>query len=225
MIRAMTVFRPLRLYGVLFSSLAVVILVALLIPAGESVLTRMAYGWMAGVAVFIAATLIRMAIAQDADAIRRRAAALDQTGAAVLPLSLLAATASIVVVVGEARSGGAPLRDGLLALGTVALSWTFIQLMFALHYAHAFYQQTDGAQDRGGQDRGGLIFPGETQPDYWDFLHFALIIGVACQTADVQIADRGIRRLSSVHSLTAFVFNTVIVALAVNLAVGALGAG
>ncbi|EHN77078.1 hypothetical protein SMCF_3398, partial [Streptomyces coelicoflavus ZG0656] len=32
------------------------------------------------------------------------------------------------------------------------------------------------------------------------------------------------RRLSSVHSLTAFVFNTVIVALAVNLAVGALGA-
>ena len=91
--------------------------------------------------------------------------------------------------------------------------------MFALHYAHAFYQR-----DHEGGDRGGLMFPGETQPDYWDFLHFALIIGVACQTADVQISDRGVRRLSSVHSLTAFVFNTVIVALAVNLAVGALGA-
>jgi uncharacterized membrane protein len=220
MIRTMPLFRPLRLYGVLFSSLAVVILVALLIPAGQSGLTRMAYGWIAGVAVFIAATLVRMALAEDADAIRRRAAALDQTGVAVLPLSLLAAAASIVVVVGEAQSGGFPLRNGLLALGTVALSWSFIHLMFALHYAHAFYQQGEDAEDR-----GGLIFPGETQPDYWDFLHFALIIGVACQTADVQIADRGIRRLSSVHSLTAFVFNTVIVALAVNLAVSALGAG
>jgi uncharacterized membrane protein len=216
----MSLFRPLRLYGVLFSSLGVVVLVALLIPVGESVLTRMAYGWIAGVAVFIAATLTRMALAQDANAIRRRAAALDQTGGAVLPLSLLAAVTSIVVVVGEAvQRGGSPIRDSLLALGTVALSWTFIHLIFALHYAHAFYQHGEH-----GRDRGGLIFPGETEPDYWDFLHFALTIGVASQTADVQIADRGIRRLSSVHSLTAFVFNTVILALAVNLAVGLVGA-
>ncbi|GLK48907.1 membrane protein [Brevundimonas intermedia] len=216
----MSLFRPLRLYGVLFSSLGVVVLVALLIPVGEGVLTRMAYGWIAGVAVFIAATLTRMALAQDANAIRRRAAALDQTGGAVLPLSLLAAVASIVVVVGEAvQRGGSPIRDSLLALGTVALSWTFIHLIFALHYAHAFYQHGEH-----GRDRGGLIFPGETEPDYWDFLHFALIIGVASQTADVQIADRGVRRLSSVHSLTAFVFNTVILALAVNLAVGLVGA-
>jgi uncharacterized membrane protein len=220
MIRFMSLFRPLRLYSVLFASLGVMILVTVSTPAVESALTRIAYGWIAGVAVFIAATLVRMALAQDADAIRRRAAALDQTGAAVLPLSLLAAATSIIVVIGEARAGGSPLRDGLLALATVALSWTFIHLIFALHYAHAFYQRGEG-----DQDRGGLLFPGETRPDYWDFLHFALIIGVACQTADVQIADRGIRRLSSIHSLTAFVFNTVIVALAVNLAVGGLGAG
>ncbi|MDK2747627.1 MAG: DUF1345 domain-containing protein [Brevundimonas sp.] len=219
MIRFMSLFRPLRLYGVLFSSLGVVILVTLLVPAGENALTRVAYGWIAGVAVFIAATLTRMALAQDANAIRRRAAALDQTGGAVLPLSLVAAVASIVVVVGEAvQRGGSPIRDSLLALGTVALSWTFIHLIFTLHYAHAFYQHGDH-----GKDRGGLIFPGETEPDYWDFLHFALIIGVASQTADVQIADRGIRRLSTVHSLTAFVFNTVILALAVNLAVGLVG--
>jgi uncharacterized membrane protein len=219
MIRFMSLFRPLRLYGVLFSSLGVVILVTLLVPAGENALTRVAYGWIAGVAVFIAATLTRMALAQDANAIRRRAAALDQTGGAVLPLSLVAAVASIVVVVGEAvQRGGSPIRDRLLALGTVALSWTFIHLIFTLHYAHAFYQHGDH-----GKDRGGLIFPGETEPDYWDFLHFALIIGVASQTADVQIADRGIRRLSTVHSLTAFVFNTVILALAVNLAVGLVG--
>jgi uncharacterized membrane protein len=54
-------------------------------------------------------------------------------------------------------------------------------------------------------------------------MHFALIIGVACQTADVQIADRRLRRVASIHSVTAFVFNTVILALGVNFAVSLLG--
>jgi uncharacterized membrane protein len=220
MIPSMNPIRLLRLHGILFFGLAVVIGVAVLAPAGDGMLTRLAWGWIAGVSVFIAATLVRMARAEDTDTIRRRAADLDQAGAAVLPLSLLAAVASVVVVVGEAVKGSA-VQGGLLALGTVALSWLFVHLIFALHYAHAFYQ---GAEDRKG-DRGGLLFPGEDEPDYWDFLHFSLIIGVASQTADVQIADRGLRRLSSVHSLTAFVFNTVVLALAVNLAVGLLGAG
>ena len=116
------------------------------------------------------------------------------------------------------RGGASPIVSGLLSLLTVALSWTFIQLTFALHYAHAFYRA-----DVDDQDHGGLIFPGETEPDYWDFLHFSLIIGVASQTADIQIADRKLRRLASVHSLTAFTFNTVILALTVNLMVGLLG--
>ena len=71
----MSLFRPLRLYGVLLASLGVVIAVALFTPVADDALTRTAYGWIAGVAVFIAATLARMARAQDADAIRRRAAA------------------------------------------------------------------------------------------------------------------------------------------------------
>ena len=76
----MSLFRPLRLYGVLLASLGVVIAVALFTPVADDALTRTAYGWIAGVAVFIAATLARMARAQDADAIRRRAAALEPLG-------------------------------------------------------------------------------------------------------------------------------------------------
>ena len=109
-------------------------------------------------------------------------------------------------------------------LVSVALSWCFIHLMFAQHYAHGFYAPgttASGAKSR--KARGGLLFPGEDEPDYWDFIHFSLIIGVACQTADVQIADRSLRRISSIHSVTAFVFNTVILALGVNFAVSLLG--
>lgn len=156
-----------------------------------------------------------------ADDIRRRAAALDDAGHAILPLSILAAAASVAIVIGEAATAppSEAASSAILALTTVALSWCFIHLIFAQHYAHGFY----GPAGDGTGDRGGLIFPGEDQPDYWDFIHFALVIGVASQTADIQIADRRLRRISTIHSATAFVFNTVIVALGVNFAINLLG--
>lgn len=183
--------------------------------------SRLVLGWDAGVAVFLIGTLVLVTRHNTPDRIRARAAALDEAGPAILPLALIAAAASVIGVVGEAaqaRGGPGPAPEAILALVTVALSWLFVHAIFALHYAHAFYSAGED-----GKDRGGLLFPGDQPPDYWDFLHFALIIGVASQTADVQIADKGLRRLSTVHSITAFVFNTVILALAVNLAVGLLG--
>ena len=42
---------------------------------------------------------------------------------------------------------------------------------------------------------------------------------VASQTADIEIASQRLRRLATVHSLVAFVFNTIILALAINLIV------
>lgn len=189
-------------------------------PVGGGLLSRLALGWDAGVAVFLLGTLMHVGRHNTTAQIRARAAALDEAGPAILPLALVAAVASVAVVVGEAvKSGGGTdaAAQAAVALLTVALSWLFTHVIFALHYAHRFYSADDK-----GKDRRGLLFPGGEAPDYWDFLHFALIIGVASQTADVQIADKRLRRLSSVHSVTAFLFNTVIVALAVNLAVGLL---
>ncbi len=193
-------------------------------PLGGGWLSRLALGWDVGVGLFLIESVFKLRRARSTDDIRRRAAALDQAGGAVLPLALFAALASVVVVVGEAvRVAGDTQGAGgaaVLALATVALSWTFVHLIFALHYAHAFY-----APAGKGEDQGGLAFPGGEDPDYWDFLHFSLIIGVALQTADIQILDRKLRRTVTVHSVTAFLFNTVIVALTVNLAVGLLGGG
>ncbi len=209
-------FRVLRLHGVLLAGLAAAIVIALAAPTEWRWTVRLAAGWDAGVALFLILTFLKLARTGSVEAIRARAAELDEAGVAVLPLSLLAAAASVAVVISEAASGSAGGDRGveaLLTLGTVVASWLFVHVLFGLHYAHRFYAPDDDG------DRGGLVFPGETEPDYWDFLHFALIIGVASQTADVQIADRALRRLATVHSVTAFVFNTVLVALAVNLAV------
>jgi uncharacterized membrane protein len=66
----------------------------------------------------------------------------------------------------------------------------------------------------------GLDFPGEQLPDYWDFVHFAVVIGVACATADIDFTSKALRRIGTVHSLVAFAFNTMIVALTINLLAG-----
>lgn len=218
--------RLIRLHWTLLVALAIAVLVGLLTPSDWRWPTRAALGWDTGVAFFLIVSASKMIRTRSTDEIRARAAELDDAGSAVLPLSLMAALASVAIVVGEAAS--APphqaASSAALVLTSVALSWCFIHLMFAQHYAHGFY--APGGTPAGGKSkkhRGGLLFPGEDEPDYWDFIHFSLIIGVACQTADVQISDRRLRRTSSVHSVTAFVFNTVIVALGVNFAVSLLG--
>ena len=63
----------------------------------------------------------------------------------------------------------------------------------------------------------GLQFPGGEPPDYWDFLHFAVVIGVACQTADIAFTGKNLRRIGTVHGLVAFSFNTAVLALTINL--------
>lgn len=211
--------RIFRLHLALWLGLAVMAVVALLTPGGWGWPMRLAIAWDAGVATFLLPTFVRLTRARSVTAIRARAAALDQAGEAVLPLSLLAAGASVFVIVFMAASGGKPTAGAaVLTVTTIALSWLFVQMIFALHYAHEFY--APAAKGKG--DRQGLMFPGEADADYWDFLHFALIIGVANQTADVQISSQRLRRIATVHSIVAWLFNTVILALAVNLAVNLL---
>jgi len=109
----------------------------------------------------------------------------------------------------------------ILAFATMALSWLFVHVIFALHYAHEYYAP-DPTEDEDYEDglRGGLRFPGGQDPDYWDFLHFSAIIGVASQTADIEFTSRTQRRIGTVHCLVSFVFNTVVLALTINLLAG-----
>lgn len=88
--------------------------------------------------------------------------------------------------------------------------------MFALHYAHDYYLAEDGGMP------SGLDFPGGHAPDYGDFLYLACVIGTSGQTADVSFTSRAMRRIGTVHCVLAFVFNTTILALTINIASGLL---
>jgi uncharacterized membrane protein len=102
----------------------------------------------------------------------------------------------------------------ILSLMTVVFSWSLMHTVFGLRYAHAFY----GDSDEFGQERhaGGLEFPGERSPDYFDFAYFSFVVGMTCQVSDVQITSRRMRRLTLLHSVLCFGFNTVILALLIN---------
>ncbi len=63
----------------------------------------------------------------------------------------------------------------------------------------------------------GLEFPADDLPDYWDFFYFALVLGMTFQVSDVQITARTLRRLATAHGLLGFLFNTVSIALTVNI--------
>ena len=69
----------------------------------------------------------------------------------------------------------------------------------------------------------GLLFPGgQPDPDYWDFLYFSFVVGMTCQVSDVQVATRFWRRLVLTHGIVSFLFNTVVLALCINLLAGQL---
>ena len=178
--------------------------------------TSLLLGWDTLAAGFLGATVVGMIRTGPAQ-IRARAAKQDEGGGVILAVVLVACVVSMAAIgaelsIAKGEQGWVKAGRIALAFGTVALSWTMVQVVFALHYAHGFY-----SQGVGGKDAGGLKFPGAGEPDDWDFLHFSMVIGAAAQTADIAFTSKPLRRLGTVHSLIAFVFNTLIVALTINL--------
>jgi uncharacterized membrane protein len=175
--------------------------------------TRFLVGWDLGVAVYLALAAHMMA-SSDVHHIRRRAVEEDEGQAAILGLTVAAALVSLAAIFahlgsGAAGEGGRSAGRLLFVALTIWLSWAFIHTMFALHYAHEYYDETPG----------GLAFPGEgLEPDYWDFVYFSFTIGMASQVSDVNVTSRVIRRTVIAHGVVAFMFNVALVALTINLA-------
>ena len=181
--------------------------------------TRLLISWDVAISLYlILATW--MIMQSDTSKIRSRAAAQDEGRLAILILTTFTAIASLAAIIAElanAKEINGVLRNEHIALAgiTVLLSWTFMQTMFALHYAHEFYME------KNGKIVEGLEFPGKNHtPDYWDFIYYSFVIGTAAQTADINIISGAFRKLTTVHCMISFFFNTTILALTVNIGAG-----
>jgi uncharacterized membrane protein len=206
----------------LFSSLGCGLVAFALLPQDYSGSTRSILAWDLGVVAYLAlaATLFTT---ERADRMEADTEAQQEGEWTIFWLTLASVAFSFSAIFG-AFSGmkDAPPRSRslhvVLVAATLLLSWLMTHTTFAFRYAHEYY-----ARDAGGPDiDGGLEFPGEKRPDYFDFMYFSLVLGMTFQVSDVQISSRKLRRVATVHALLSFLFNTIILALTVNLAAGLL---
>ena len=137
----------------------------------------------------------------------------DQGRLFILTFAITAAFASLFAVVflvdmvKQTDPGHLKLYAGLSVV-TVISSWTLLHTLFTLRYGHLYYRSKPGT---------GLNFPDTQNPDYQDFAYVAFGIGMTSQVADVGPTNQRFRRLILLHSLLSFGFNTLIIALSINV--------
>jgi uncharacterized membrane protein len=205
----------------LLISLLCAVAVHFAIPASLSTTTHVLLVWNTGVLVYIALAL-QLFLTEGPEDMDDHAERQQEGEWTIFWLTVAAVIFSFVAIFGEFSNTKDPgahkgLHVGLVAV-TLFLSWLMTHTSFAIRYAHEYY-----AKDLGRAEvDGGLQFPGDDLPDYFDFFYFALVLGMTFQVSDVQITARKLRRLATAHGLLGFLFNTIILALTVNIAAGLL---
>ena len=165
-------------------------------------------GFDLGALVFLLASAHLLRV-DDPAVIRDHAASNDANRAALLVITAAISAAILGAVAMETvGGGGAPgAKTKILIIATLGMAWLFGNVIYALHYAHIYYTAPDG----------GLDFKQEAPPSYADFVYFAFTLGMTFQTSDVDINERRIRNVVTLHCLAAFVFNLGILAFTINV--------
>jgi uncharacterized membrane protein len=174
--------------------------------------TRLLVAWNVGAWAYLVMIALMMT-RPKADA-RLDARPEDESQGVLVVLGVVAAcaaTAAIVWELGPVKTMESLVKGGHLALvgASVLSAWTFIQVMFAVHYAGVYF---------GG--RGGLEFPGKAEPKWGEFVYQAFTVGCTFASSDVNVASPRMRRICVIQGVVAFFFNTIILALAINVAAG-----
>ncbi|WP_448662183.1 DUF1345 domain-containing protein [Sphingomonas sp. CJ20] len=181
--------------------------------------TLPALGWRYGIMVAfdVGATVFLLAclplLRHESDRMRQSASQNDANRVVLLMMTVAVSFVILIAIASELMDAKKSPDIGTLAMivGTLALTWTFSNTVYALHYAHLFYQAGDDG------DAGGLEFPKTPEPDYWDFVYFAFCLGMTFQTSDVTITQVRVRRPVTLHCLAAFVFNLGVIAFSINV--------
>jgi len=204
--------RIVRAHIKLFAAIALGVVLFPVLPNDLRVTTRALIAWNVAVGLYLVVAAVVIS-RFELNHLRQRAAEEDEGGALILALTVAAALASLVAIfieLGDASGKKTGALSAALVLSTVVLSWFFIHVIFAFHYAHEFYGEKEG-------NKGGLKFPADDQPEYWDFIYFSFAIGTTSQVTDVLVTGKAMRRLVVGHGIVSFFYNVAVLALMVSL--------
>jgi uncharacterized membrane protein len=180
-----------------------------------SVMVRIALSWIFASSLYVLSTFLMMHFSTKEN-IAHLSEKEDDGAIFILLTTLVGSITSLVVIVMIMTDIKSLLiSDTAKEIGLVLLtyisSWFLIHTAFTLHYAHVYYQDYEKTK------QPPLLFPSTLNPNYIDFLYFSMVLGMTCQTADVNIASTRMRYLAMIQGLTAFVFNTTLLVLTINL--------
>lgn len=210
-------FRLVRARPRIFIAAATAVAVGVILPTSmvSHLVTRLLIAWNVGTCLYVLLATVMM-IRSTQNHMRHRAQIQDDGQVVILISVVITAIASLVAIAAQLAvvkdmHGWLKFVHITLAGLTVISSWAFIQIMFALHYAHEYYAALSQNRPK------GIQFPEEVQPEYGDFFYFAAIIGTSGQTADVSFTSKPMRRIGSIHCILAYFFNTTVLALLINI--------
>lgn len=183
----------------------------LLVPGGP--MLKMLAAWDAYSVVYLLLTWLAFRRLQPSQlrtmALAARSRSLTDRLLVTTPeqISQGAAMIALVATVGampQAERLGAPagVAFGVCGLAVVT-AWSTQQTGFALIYLGKYFEA------------GGLSFPGDEEPQMIDFVYFSVSVGTTFGPTDVVVTQRRIRRHVLTHGVLAFLFNTLILAVAV----------
>jgi uncharacterized membrane protein len=201
-----------------FTAVLVGVLLWFFLPHDWRTSTRLLIAWDCATGLYLILAAVMMA-RSDREQVRYRAALQDEGQILILVLAAITALISLGGTMAEMAAaktleGNSGWQHVALAGLTVLLSWTFAHTIFAIHYAHEYFAGPEDDMEE------GLEFPGHEPPDYWDFVYYSFVIGTATATADVNVTSKNMRRITTLHCMFAFFFNTTILALTVNVGAG-----
>lgn len=201
-------------------SIMVAMLIFVLLPNTMHLDLRILTSWISGVVCFLSLVVMMMCQATPQKT-RYRAQRQEAQHLAIFLLVVVTACTSIFAIgLMQANNKGAatPQSDLEIALSFLAVvcSWFLTHTLFALHYATCYYRPDFSNPEMGYA--GGLDFPGEDEPDYWDFMYYAFTLGMTAQTSDVSVPSCFLRQLTIGHGIVSFFFYMVILASSVNIA-------
>ncbi len=206
----------------LFAGFGAALLSALALVPVHSLTTRVVLGWDIGSAVFLGLSAILFFRSEDRD-ISADAKRQQEGEWSVFALTLLGAIMSLAAIFlfsGVSSHKGQRALYLAFVVVTLALSWLTTHVNFAFRYAHEYYSRD--WDDPADKVDGGIDFPKDDKPDYLDFVYFAFVLGMTFQVSDCDITSKKLRRLATLQGLIGFLFNTIILALSVNIAASAL---
>jgi uncharacterized membrane protein len=206
----------------LYISLTVALIVFFAFSGTLPSSTRLLVTWLAYALTSITLAWVMILTSHPAE-IKLEAHNQDSSRTTVFLFAVAASFASLFAIVILLRSSGDKshmdiLFQIILPVICVISSWWLVQTIFTLRYANFYYSDIEHHSKK--QKPGGLDFPQENRPDYLDFTYFAFVIGMTFQVSDVEITSKRIRRLAWMHGVLSFAFNTIIVALTINIISG-----